>query len=61
MLQVLGRDLDNAAERVLYWKPPDTREGTRITLYVAQYADVPTEDLGDAAVAAGWQALVGGG
>lgn len=52
--QVLGRDFNTPSDVVIYWVPEGEVEGTRVTLYVAEYANVPTENLFDAIVYQRW-------
>lgn len=57
--QVLGADLTVPSERVVCWTPPSGElEGTRIALYVANYANVPIDNLSDATVEERWRRIV---
>lgn len=56
--EVLGADLSTPSERVVCWTPlTGEREGTRIALYVARDAGIPSENLSDPAVYERWRRI----
>lgn len=56
--QILGADFHSPSEKVIYWVPKDAKEGTRITLFIAQHMGVPLENLADTKTYFYWKDII---
>ncbi len=56
--QILGADFNTPSDKVICWTPDNTKEGTRITLYIATHLGIPIDNLSSPQIYSQWENIL---